>query len=69
MPAGSEAVVIAGAALMVIDRVCVVVPPAVSVALTMKVYVPAVVGVPEIAPLDELSDRPVGRGPADIDQV
>ena len=48
---------IAGTALMVIDRTCVAVPPAVSLTLTVKLYVPLVVGVPVIVPVDELSDK------------
>jgi hypothetical protein len=35
--------------------------PVVSVAVTTVVYEPAVVAVPEIRPVDELIDRPVGR--------
>ena len=61
--------VMAGAVLILIDRAFVVVPPAGSVTFTVKPYVPAVVGVPEIAPVDELSDRPGGREPSDTDQV
>ena len=61
--------VIASAALIVIDRACVAVPPALSVTPTVKLYMPAVVGVPEIAPFDELSDRPAGREPTGVDQV
>jgi hypothetical protein len=60
---------IVGAALMVIDRACVAVPPIVSVTLMVKLYVPAVYDLPEIAPVDELSDKPVGREPVDTDQV
>ena len=60
---------IAGAALMVIDRACVAVPPDVSVILTLKLNVPYVVVVPEIVPVDELSVRPFGREPADTDHV
>jgi len=55
--------------LIVIDKACVTVPPAVSVSLTVKLYVPALVGVPEIVPFDELSDRPVGREPDNINHV
>jgi hypothetical protein len=35
--------------------------PVPSVAVTVTLYVPAVVGVPEIRPVDELIDRPGGR--------
>jgi hypothetical protein len=40
-----------------------------SVTFTVKLLVPAVVGVPEITPLDELSDRPGGRLPEAMLQV
>ena len=36
---------------------------------TVKLDVPAVVGVPEITPVAALSDSPAGSEPADIDQV
>ena len=36
---------------------------------TVKLAVPAVVGVPVMAPVDEFSDKPAGRAPADKDQV
>ena len=35
--------------------------PVPSFAVTVALYVPAVVGVPEISPVEELTDRPVGR--------
>jgi hypothetical protein len=35
--------------------------PVVSVAFTVTLDVPAVVGVPEISPVDELIDSPAGR--------
>ena len=38
-------------------------------ALMINVYVPAVVGVPEIAPVAELRLRPAGRDPELTDQV
>ena len=37
------------------------VAPVVSVAVTVTVDVPAVVGVPEISPVEELIDSPAGR--------
>jgi hypothetical protein len=40
-----------------------------SVTRTVKFEVPAVVGVPEIVPVDELSDRPAGRLPEMTDQL
>ena len=35
-------------------------PPVASLAVTVTVKVPAVVGVPEIRPVEELIDRPAG---------
>ena len=55
--------------MMVIDRAFVAVPPTLSVTLMVKLYVPAVLGLPEIVPVDELSDIPGGRKPTDTDQV
>jgi hypothetical protein len=46
-----------------------VVFPAVFSALTVKLYVPAVVGVPEINPVFEFKLNPAGREPLVIDQV
>ena len=43
--------------------------PAALVALTVNVNVPAFVGVPEITPLELLSDKPVGSVPLTLDQV
>jgi hypothetical protein len=40
-----------------------------SVTLAVKDDTPVAVGVPVIAPLDEDSDIPVGRLPAEIDQT
>ena len=37
------------------------VAPVVSFAVTVTLLVPAVVGVPEIRPVEELIDRPAGR--------
>jgi hypothetical protein len=55
--------------LMVKDRLLVAAAPAPSVTLkVIEVGPPAVVGVPEITPL-ELSDRPAGKAPEVIDQV
>ena len=61
--------VMASAALTVIDRDFVAVALRLSVTWMVKLDVPAVVGVPVIAPVDELSDSPLGRDPTDIDQV
>ena len=55
--------------MIMIVKVLIAVPPTVSVTLTVKPNVPAAVGVPEIMPVDESSDRPAGREPADTDQV
>jgi hypothetical protein len=44
-------------------------PPVESVAVTVKLKVPAVVGVPVTAPVDALSVRPGGREPAVIANV
>ena len=43
--------------------------PAVFVALTEKLNVPAAVGVPEINPVVSFKTRPVGNVRLDIDQV
>jgi hypothetical protein len=40
-----------------------------SLAVMVKFDVPAVVGVPEMTPVEELSERPVGREPEVTDQV
>ena len=56
------------AGLIFIDRnlVAAVIP---SATRTVKLDVPAVVGVPEITPVAAVSDSPAGSEPADIDQV
>ena len=61
--------VITGAALIRIDRDFVAVAPNLSVTLMAKLNIPVAVGMPEIAPVDESSDRPGGREPADTNQV
>ena len=58
LPVDSEMAAITGAEVIVIVRAFVTVPPALSVTFTVKLYAPAVLGVPEIAPVDELSDSP-----------
>ena len=68
-PVDSERVMIASVELILICRACAAVPPALSVTLMMKLYIPAVLDMPEIAPVAELSDRPGGRYPVDVDQV
>jgi len=54
--------------IVVIDRswVAVVIP---SATRTVKLDVPAVVGVPAITPVASASDSPAGSEPADTDQV
>ena len=56
------------AVLTVMDRFFVVVPMP-SLAWTVKLEVPAVVGVPVIAPVEALSDSPAGNDPVVMDQV
>ena len=50
--------------MMTIVYACTPVQPFASVAVTVNVNVPAVVGVPEMRPLPVLSDSPVGSAPA-----
>jgi hypothetical protein len=52
-----------------IVKVCIAVLPTPSVNWILKTYVPAMLGVPEITPAGELSDRPVASAPANIDQL
>ena len=67
---GGVAEVKPGAAIMLIVSILEAVPPAASVTLkVMEVGPPAVVGVPEITPVDALRDRPLGNVPDVIDQV
>src|ERR1700737_510528 len=54
---------IALAALIVMLRAWVVVAAAASVTRTVKLVVPATVGVPEITPVPALSVSPAGSGP------
>jgi hypothetical protein len=70
MPLGNVVVVMVGgiiATFMIMDNDFVSLP-ALLVALTVKLNVPAAVGVPEIIPVVE-SAKPVGRLPLDIDHV
>ena len=68
VPSGSETVVIVGGAAMTMLRE--LVPfPAEFVALTEKVNVPIVVGVPEITPVVSFKIRPAGSVRLEIDQV
>src|SRR3954468_23502549 len=58
-----------GRAATTIDNARLALCPFPSVAVTVKLAVPAPVGVPEIAPLDELSDKPPGNEPTLTDHV
>jgi len=55
--------------LIVIEQLAVPVRLAASVTFTVKELVPAVCGVPVIAPVELLMDSPAGRLPTLIDQV
>ena len=68
MPSDRVAVVIAGTVAITILRALVAFP-ATFVALTVKLNVAAVVGVPDITPVFPFRLKPVGRLPADTDQV
>ena len=63
--AGSEAGFTVIVGLTTIEYACAVVELTVSVAVIVKLNVPAALEVPAIAPLDAFSDSPVGRLPAD----
>ena len=56
-----------GVGLMTMLNALVVEPPALS-ALTVKLNVPATVGVPDITPVVPFKLKPVGRPPPFIDQ-
>ena len=62
-------VVMVSIVLIVMVRAFVAVAFRLSVTWEVKLDVPAAVGVPDIVPVDELSDSPAGRVPTDIDQV
>ena len=68
MPPGSEAVVIAGTAAITMLKDTVLFP-AEFVALTEKLYVPIVVGVPEISPVVAFKLKPGGSVRLEIVQV
>ena len=73
MPPGKLEVVIVGFtaaadSLIVIENAFVAVP-AELVALIVNENVPALLGVPEIKPLEVLSDKPVGRDPLAMPHV
>jgi len=71
VPAGKEAVVMVGAtgAELMTMLSALVAFPALFVALTVKLNVVAVVGVPVIAPVDVFKLRPPGRLPLAIAHV
>jgi hypothetical protein len=70
VPAGSEAVVInGGSGLTVSDRASVLLPPALSVTLTVKELAPTAANVPLRIPVDAARLMPWGRLPCDIVQV
>jgi hypothetical protein len=54
---------------MVMKKPCAEEGPVVSVTVTMKVYVPGVVGLPEITPEAALRVSPAGREPPVTDHV
>lgn len=69
VPPASDAVEIESGVITVMDRSFVAVLLAVSVARTVKLYVPAVAGVPLILPVEEVRRTPVGSEPLAIAQV
>jgi len=70
VPAGSELVVIDGGfAVTAIVSVWLAVAPVVSLTFTLKLKLPAVLGVPEICPLVAASTSPGGGEPVAIDHV
>jgi hypothetical protein len=71
LPFGSDVVVMlrVWAAAIVMLNCLVAICAALSVTRTVKVNIPAAVGVPEIAPVDEFSESPLGREPLTIDQL
>lgn len=67
--ASGEVVVIVSVGFIVNANALDCVAEAASVTVTVKLAVPAAVGVPEIAPVEALSVRPAGRDPPVIDQL
>ena len=65
VPAGNDAGLTVIDALTVTEYACEAVAPTVSVAVIVKLNVPAAVVVPVIAPVDAFNDNPVGSEPAD----
>ena len=68
-PLANALVVIDGAPLIVIDSALVAVAPTLSVTFRVKFVVPAVVGVPVIAPVLASRLNPAGSDPGDSDHV
>jgi hypothetical protein len=64
MPPGNDIVVIERAALIAIESGCVAIRDPLSVTRIVIADVPAVVGVPVIAPVDAFNTRPAGNVPA-----
>ena len=69
MPFGNDVVVIARAALMVSERGWVTVRDPLSVTRNVMFDVPALVGVPVIAPDEAFNDRPAGKLPTAVAHV
>jgi hypothetical protein len=71
VPPGKAGVVIVGTAALAFMTMlsALVALPTLFVALTVKLNVPAVVGVPVIAPVLEFKLKPAGRLPTVIDHV
>ncbi len=70
MPAGSETVVIVGGSGFTVSvNALVVLPPPLSVSLTVKLEPPASEGVPPITPVDAWRLKPSGKLPNAIAQV
>ena len=67
--AGNELVVMVNAAAIVTDSALAAVAPTASVTRTVKLNVPAVVGVPLMTPPLVMGLSPPGSVPADNDQV
>lgn len=67
MSAGRLDVVIVIAGLITIDSAFVAVAETLSVTIAVKFDVPAVVGVPVIAPVEATIESPAGRLPPEID--
>jgi hypothetical protein len=69
MAAGSDAVVIVRAGLIVSDNGFVATPPPLSANRTVKAAVPAAAGVPLMIPVEGARFKPEGKAPDDIVQV